>query len=86
MSPMHVGSWYLVGVELPRSFMILISKYPNTFTYSKKKKKNPILNIFKNNQSNSLYYDFFLKEFQPMASTPDNNSLSLDQDTDQFLV
>ena len=28
----------------------------------------------------------FFKEFQPMASTLDNNSLSLDQDTNQFLV
>ena len=29
---------------------------------------------------------FFFKEFQPMASTPDNHSLSSDQDTNQFLV
>ena len=32
---------------------------------------------------------FFLKEsfkFQPMASTPDDSSLSSDQDTNQFLV
>ena len=26
-------------------------------------------------------YQFFFREFQPMASTPDNSSLSSDQDT-----
>ena len=36
-------------------------------------------------------YFFFLREFQPMASTPDDSSLSSDQlssdqDTNQFLV
>ena len=29
---------------------------------------------------------FFAREFQPMASAPDDSSLSLDQDTNQFLV
>jgi len=29
---------------------------------------------------------FFNRKFQPMASAPDHNSLSLDQDTNQFLV
>ena len=29
---------------------------------------------------------FFLREFQLMASAPDDSSLSLDQDTNQFLV
>ena len=29
---------------------------------------------------------FFLREFQPMASTSDDNSLLSDQDTNQFLV
>ena len=29
---------------------------------------------------------FFKREFQPMASTPDDTSLSLDQDTNQFFV
>ena len=29
---------------------------------------------------------FFKREFQPMASSPDDSSLSLDQDTNQFLV
>ena len=29
---------------------------------------------------------FFFKEFQPMASTPDDSSLSSDQDTNQFLM
>ena len=29
---------------------------------------------------------FFFKEFQPMASVPDNSSLSPDQDTNNFLV
>ena len=29
---------------------------------------------------------FFLREFQPMVSTSDDNSLLSDQDTNQFLV
>ena len=29
---------------------------------------------------------FFLREFQPMTSAPDDSSLSSDQDTNQFLV
>ena len=29
---------------------------------------------------------FFEREFQPMASIPDERSLSSDQDTNQFLV
>ena len=29
---------------------------------------------------------FFFREFQPIASAPDNSSLSLDQDINQFLV
>ena len=29
---------------------------------------------------------FFFREFQPMASTPYERSLSLDLDTNQFLV
>ena len=29
---------------------------------------------------------FFLREFQLMASAPDDGSLSLDQDTNRFLV
>ena len=29
---------------------------------------------------------FFFREFQPMASAPDNRSLSSNQDTNQFLV
>ena len=29
---------------------------------------------------------FFLREFQPMASAPDDNSLLSDQDTNQFLM
>ena len=29
---------------------------------------------------------FFLREFQPMTSTPRDGSLSSDQDTNQFLV
>ena len=33
-----------------------------------------------------MHFFFFLREFQPMASTPDDSSLSLDQDTNQFLV
>ena len=33
-----------------------------------------------------MHFFFFLSEFQPMASTPDDSSLSLDQDTNQFLV
>lgn len=34
----------------------------------------------------SSNFFFFLREFQPMASAPDNNSLSSNQDTNQFLV
>ena len=33
-----------------------------------------------------MHFFFFLRECQPMASTPDDSSLSLDQDTNQFLV
>jgi len=34
------------------------------------------------------WYDlvFFFREFQPMASAPDDTSLLLDQDTNQFFV
>ena len=32
------------------------------------------------------FFFFFFKEFQPMASIPDDGSLSLNQDTNQFLV
>ena len=33
-----------------------------------------------------FFFFFFEKEFQPKAFTPDDSSLSSDQDTDQFLV
>ena len=33
-----------------------------------------------------LFFFFFLREFQPMASAHDDNSLLSDQDTNQFLV
>ena len=41
--------------------------------------------------TNSLYiyiyiYFFFETEFQPMASAPDDSSLSSDQDINQFLM
>ena len=36
------------------------------------------------NQFNNIV--FFFREFQPMASTPDDNSLSSDQDINRFLV
>ena len=40
--------------------------------------------------SKELYLFFFFfereKEFQPMVSAPNNSSLSLDQDTNQFFV
>ena len=32
------------------------------------------------------FFFFFEREFQHMASTPDDNSLSSDQDTNQFLM
>ena len=32
------------------------------------------------------FFFFFKREFQPMAFTPDDNSLLSDQDTNQFLV
>ena len=32
------------------------------------------------------FFFFFLREFQPMAFAPNDSSLSLDQDTNQFLV
>ena len=35
----------------------------------------------------TIFFFFFLeREFEPMASAPDDSSLSLDQDTNQFLV
>ena len=33
-----------------------------------------------------IMFLFFLREFQPMTSTPRDSSLSSDQDTNQFLV
>ena len=33
-----------------------------------------------------MTFFFFEREFQHMASTPDDSSLSSDQDTDQFLM
>ena len=36
--------------------------------------------------SNFSFFFFFLREFQLMTSTPDDNSLSSNQDTNQFLV
>ena len=33
-----------------------------------------------------LIFFFFLREFQPMASAPDDSSLSSEQDINQFLV
>ena len=33
-----------------------------------------------------FFFFFFEREFQPMASAPDDSSLSTDQDTSQFLV
>ena len=33
-----------------------------------------------------FFFFFFEREFQPMASAPEDNSLSTDQDTNQFLV
>ena len=35
---------------------------------------------------NFLLIFFFFREFQPMASAPDDSSLSSNQDTNQFLV
>ena len=37
-------------------------------------------------QSKLVIIFFFFREFQPMASAPDDSSLSSDQDTNQFLV
>ena len=55
------------------------------------KKKNIIIIIWSNyplDLPRALYIFFFLREreFEPMASAPDDSSLSLDQDTNQFLV
>ena len=33
-----------------------------------------------------FFFFFFLREFQPMASTPDDSSLSSDQDTNAYLT
>ena len=33
-----------------------------------------------------LIFFFFLREFQPMASAPDDSSLSSNKDTDQFFM
>ena len=37
-------------------------------------------------ESVSLFFSFLEKEFQLMASAPNNSYLSSDQDTNQFLV
>ena len=34
----------------------------------------------------SYFFFFFLREFQPMASAPDDSSLSSNQDTNQFFM
>ena len=34
----------------------------------------------------NTFFFFFWKEFQPMASAPNDNSLLSDEDTNQFLV
>ena len=46
-----------------------------------KKKKKKITTFF-----TIGFFFFFLREFQHMASAPDNSSLSSDQDSNQFLV
>ena len=33
-----------------------------------------------------IYFFFFLREFQPMTSAPDDSFLSSDQNTNKFLV
>ena len=33
-----------------------------------------------------IFFFFFLREFQPMASAPDDSSLSSNQDTNQFFI
>ena len=38
------------------------------------------------NYRDMIFFFFFEREFQPMASAPDDSSLSTDQDTNQFLV
>ena len=42
--------------------------------------------FFINLQSHKNKTNFFFKGFQPMASAPDDSSLSSNQDTNQFLV
>ena len=37
--------------------------------------------VGKTNQLGGFFFFFFLREFQPMASALDDNSLSSDQDT-----
>ena len=33
-----------------------------------------------------IWFGIFFREFQPIVSAPDDSSLSLDQDTNQFFV
>ena len=46
------------------------------------------MHFFKRNAMSIIFLQqiFFLREFQPIAFTPDDSSLSSDQNTNQFLV
>ena len=48
----------------------------------------PILWDVQHQQHNLIWWGFFFffRKFQPMTFAPDHNSLSSDQDTNQFLV
>ena len=42
--------------------------------------------IYESHYPIQLSFTFFFREFQPMAFAPNDSSLLLDQDTNQFLV
>ena len=73
-----VSIYYLVGSFYPVDFLFLIFVYlwfKSHFLCFRNKDNWIKLEIF-----------FFFREFQLMASAPDDSSLSSDQDTNQFLV
>ena len=64
--------------------------YKKNFKIIPRKCKRPFFEKrncdFLNYRDMIFFFFFFEREFQPMASAPDDSSLSTDQDTNQFLV
>ena len=65
----------VIGVELK------ITIKNDSLNYIAKKKK-----IFRSLHFGVNFLFLFFREFQPMVSAPNNNSLSSNQDTSRFLV